>query len=352
VGDPQGTTLQLMSPGTNQSTAVIQLHNDLASIRNLTLECDTNQAANLTNYSVGGISLNANNCVVSGVTVRHATGWYQNTNLCPGCEEVCAIEVGWSRTGYTNNLIEGCTITNCAGDGINGIGFVGGVTVQNNGIWMSNTIPAAGMCINSAGNPATVTGNYCAGGANGLYEDSVSNTNVLVQVNSFVGQNGAGVDMGNGGSQDPPSFLGITNLTLTGNMIAPWGINDYSFGILMANAEDNPSVPIATVNITNNTILFQNTLSTNYLPPHCYTLNLYAAPYTYLSNAPPYYFWNCYVGHNQSEGWTNGCQPQNQFQAQKFTIDQNTPYGGGGPLHLPPDRTYTNAWFTNGVPAH
>ena len=350
VGNPKGSTLQLMNPQSDSVTAVLDLYNDGASIRNLTLECDTNQANNLTNYSVRGVNLDANNCVVSGVTVRHATGWYQNTNLCPGCEEVGAIEVGWApNTYYSNNLVEGCTITNCAGDGINGIILQRGGAVQNNGIWMSNTIPAAGMCINSGGYPAAFTGNYCAGGANGFYNDTGWNSNVLVQANTFVGQNGAGVAMGAGG---PPSgFQGITNLTLSGNTIAPWGITASSWGILMANALGNPSVPIAAVNINSNKIYFSNTLHTNYLPPNCYTLNLYAAPCTYLSNAPPYYFWNCYIGHNQIQPYNaNWLAPHTQFQMQSFTIDHNTDTNGN-PLntaYFPADGTYTTNRLVDG----
>jgi hypothetical protein len=288
---------------------------------------------------VGGISLNANNCVVSGVTVRHATGWYRNTNLCAGCEEVCAIEVGWAQnTYYSNNLVEGCTITNCDGDAVNGIILQRGGAVQNNGIWMSNTIPAAGMCINSGGYPATFTGNYCAGGGVGFYNDTGWNSNVLVQANTFRGQNGAGVDMG--GFAPNYGFQGITNLTFTGNTIAPWGINDLSWGIVMANAMGNPSIQIAGMTITNNVIVFYNTFFTNYLPPNCYTLNLYTT--NYLAGAPPYYFWNCYIGQNQIEGWTNGCQPHNQFQMQQYTISNNTPYTGT--LYLPANGTY---YYTN-----
>ena len=138
-GDPAGTVLQLLTPPQTSGYVIKAVDNNVC-VQNLTIECDTNQANNITNYSVGGVVLDGDNCVVSGVTVLHHTAWYN------GGGEKGAFNVGTPFV-TANNVVEGCTVEDCAGDdAINGIWFFGGGLVQNNSLYLPYTPNGLGGC--------------------------------------------------------------------------------------------------------------------------------------------------------------------------------------------------------------
>ncbi len=323
-GDPAGTTLVL----TNQTTGtcVLWSDEDQITVNNLAINSDPN--ANTT-YTATGVLLKGNSNTVSGVTVRHVTGWYASGG------EGFAFLIGlWEKSA---NTVSGCTVSGSRGDynGVDGIGFMGGGVVQNNTV---NMTAGCGMCINSAwANSATYVSNNCTGGWVGFYNDTAGNTNVTLENNNFVGMTqvlpgGAaayGLCMGVAGT----SFQGITNLVISGNLFKPSG-DPPSYGIAIANDRARLGPQIQNVTITNNTVQFDGGTSGECVALHLCTTN-------WDQSFPPYYFGNCYIGYNYIQTNVQQHVVGIELHMQQWTVDHNMDLSGG--YLCPP------CWPTNGT---
>ncbi|HXP63796.1 MAG TPA: hypothetical protein VN829_25035 [Dongiaceae bacterium] len=354
LGDPAGTTVQRENGVEYTWYNIIwcDSSNNWVTAQNLTMECDTNQASNITHYSVWGIALWGNNCTVSGVKVLHHTAWYakgEAAAIMLGSEPTNAL--AWNAPWSSNNVVTGCTVTNCAGDdAINGIGWNGGGIISSNNIYLpatNNPPPVgscpAGKCINASGYYGlTCLSNNCFGGRWGFYQDPGWQSNVVIQGNSFIGQSVGGVALGCYTNNCPLVGAYIYDLTISGNTIKVID-GDGSAGIDIMNIDTNGWMSITNVTISSNTIASYPGTNGSPLEPICLATQSYGK---HPQGGTNYYFWTCYIGHNKIEPYLN-CQVTDEFQMQLWTIDSNTALDGSslGTTYFPTNGTYTNYWW-------